>query len=81
LIDYQDTVIEDVWEQDHRVIELHTRTLATAAVGFDIPVVLSTVAVELGVNSPILPALTEAVPGVRSSGSHRPGQFPTRLSR
>jgi nicotinamidase-related amidase len=63
-IDYQDSVIADVWEQDRRVVELHARTLATAAVGFDIPVVLSTVAVEMGINTPILPSLAAAVPGV-----------------
>jgi nicotinamidase-related amidase len=63
-IDYQDSVIADVWEQDRRVVELHARTLAMAAVGFDIPVVLSTVAVEMGINTPILPSLAAAVPGV-----------------
>src|SRR5689334_5393426 len=62
-IDYQESVIADVWEQDRRVVELHARTLATAAAGFDIPVVLSTVAVEMGINTPILPSLAAAVPG------------------
>jgi nicotinamidase-related amidase len=64
LIDYQDSVIETVWEQDRRLVELHARTLATAAVGFGVPVVLTTVAVELGINTPILGSLAEAVPGV-----------------
>src|SRR5580704_737258 len=63
-IDYQDSVIADVWEQDRRVVELHARTLATAAVGLDIPVILSTVAVEMGFNTPILASLAAAVPGV-----------------
>jgi nicotinamidase-related amidase len=63
-IDYQDSVLADVWEQDRRVVELHARTLATAAVGLDIPVVLSTVAVEMGFNTPILASLAAAVPGV-----------------
>ena len=63
-IDYQDSVITHVWEQDRRVVELHARTLATAAVGLDIPVVLSTVAVKMGINTPILPSLAVAVPGV-----------------
>jgi hypothetical protein len=49
---------------DYQVVELHARTLAMAAVGFDIPVVLSTVAVEMGINTPILPSLAAAVPGV-----------------
>ncbi len=63
-IDYQDSVIADVWEQDRRVVELHARTLAMAAVGFGIPVVLSTVAVKMGKNTPIMPSLQAAVPGV-----------------
>jgi len=64
LIDYQDSVIADVWERDRRLVELHVRTLATAAVGFGIPIVLSTVAVKMGINTPILGSLAEAVPGV-----------------
>jgi nicotinamidase-related amidase len=64
MIDYQDSVIAAVWEQDRRVVELHARTLATAAVALDVPVVLSTVAVKMGINTPILPSLAAAVPGV-----------------
>jgi nicotinamidase-related amidase len=41
LIDYQDTVLNIVFEQDRRVIELNARTLAKAALDFKIPVVLS----------------------------------------
>jgi nicotinamidase-related amidase len=64
MIDYQDSVIAAVWEQDRRVVELHARTLATAAVALDVPVVLSTVAVKMGFNTPILPSLAAAVPDV-----------------
>jgi nicotinamidase-related amidase len=64
MIDYQDSVIAAVWEQDRRVVELHARTLATAAVALDVPVVLSTVAVKMGINTPILPSLAAAVPDV-----------------
>src|ERR1700722_19507724 len=61
-IDYQDSVLAAVWEQDRRVVELHARTLAMAAVGFEVPVILSTVAVKMGKNSPIMPSLAAAVP-------------------
>jgi nicotinamidase-related amidase len=64
-IDYQDSVLADVWEQDRRVVELHARTLATAAVGLDVPVVLSTIAVEAGFNTPMLASLAAAVPDVK----------------
>src|SRR5438874_8281824 len=50
LIDYQENVLDLVFEQDRRVVELNARTLATAARAFNIPVVLSTVGVEMGVN-------------------------------
>jgi nicotinamidase-related amidase len=63
-MDYQDNVLAQVFEQDRRVVELNAITLAKIAVRFDIPVVLSTVAVEMGVNGPTIPALTEALPGV-----------------
>src|SRR5258708_27867565 len=67
-IDYQDSVIADVCEQDRRVVELHARTLAMAAVGFGVPVALSTVAVKMGKNTPIMPSLQAAVPGVEPIG-------------
>jgi len=37
LIDYQENVLDLVFEQDQRVIELNARTLAKAAVDFKIP--------------------------------------------
>jgi nicotinamidase-related amidase len=64
LIDYQEEVLSVVFEQDRRVVELNAITLAKQAVLFDIPVVLSTVAVEMGANSPTIPALQAALPGV-----------------
>jgi nicotinamidase-related amidase len=65
LMDYQDNVIEQVFEQDRRVVELHAVTLAKFAVRLDIPVVLSTVAVEMGVNGPTIPSLQAALPDVK----------------
>src|SRR5258707_13017158 len=65
LIDYQENVLDLVFEQDRRVVELNARTLATAARAFNIPVVLSTVGVEMGVNKPPVASLKAALPGVK----------------
>ncbi len=65
LIDYQENVLDLVFEQDRRVVELNARTLATAARAFNIPVVLSTVGVEMRVNKPTIASLKAALPDVK----------------
>jgi nicotinamidase-related amidase len=65
LIDYQDHVLDVVFEQDRRVVELNAATLAKAALAFKIPVVLSTVGVEMGVNTPTISSLRAALPNVK----------------
>src|SRR5258706_6673328 len=65
LIDYQENVLDLVFEQDRRVVELNARTLATAARAFNIPVVLSTVGVQMGVNKPTIASLKAALPDVK----------------
>ena len=65
LIDYQDNVLDWVFEQDRRVIELNAGLLAKAARAFNIPVVLSTVSVEMGVNTPTIASLRDALPGLK----------------
>src|SRR5437899_6314896 len=62
LIDYQENVLDLVFEQDRRVVELNARTLATAARAFNIPVVLSTVGVQMGVNKPTIASLKAVLP-------------------
>jgi nicotinamidase-related amidase len=64
-IDYQPHVLDVIFAQDHRVIELNVLTLARAARAFDIPVILSTVGVELGVAKPTIDPLRALVPDVR----------------
>jgi nicotinamidase-related amidase len=61
LIDYQENVLANVFEQDRRVIELNARTLASVALAFKIPVILSTV----GANGPTIPSLQAALPNVK----------------
>jgi hypothetical protein len=62
---YQDNVLDLVFEQDQRVVELNARTLAKVALDFKIPVILSTVGVEIGVNGPTIPSLRAVLSGVR----------------
>src|SRR3989441_12818452 len=65
LIDYQEHVLDAIFEQDRRVVELNARTLAKAALDFKIPVILSTVGVEMGVNGPTIPSLQAVLPNVK----------------
>src|SRR5438093_333882 len=64
-IDYQDHVLDVIFEQDRRVIELNVRTLAKMALDFKIPVILSTVGVEMGANGPTISALRAVLPNVK----------------
>jgi nicotinamidase-related amidase len=65
LIDYQDHVLDVIFAQDRRVIELNVRTLAKMAVAFKIPVILSTVGVEMGANGPTIESLQSLLPHVK----------------
>jgi nicotinamidase-related amidase len=64
-IDYQDHVLDVIFAQDRRVIELNVRTLAKMAVAFKIPVILSTVGVEIGANGPTIESLRSVLPHVQ----------------
>jgi nicotinamidase-related amidase len=64
LIDYQPEVMDGIHDKDPKLVELNVCTLAKMAVKFDIPVILSTVAVKMGIDSPTIPSLKEVLPGV-----------------
>jgi nicotinamidase-related amidase len=64
LIDYQENVLAALFEQDRRLVELNTVTVAKMAQRLDIPAVLSTVGVELGAADPIFPSLAAEFPDV-----------------
>lgn len=65
LIDYQKEMFENVRsETPQDQIELNVRFLIKAAKAFDIPVVLSTVGVEMGVNGPTRASIQEELPGL-----------------
>jgi nicotinamidase-related amidase len=58
LIDYQKEMFEVIRsETDAAIVELHVRLLAKTAKAFDMPIVLSTVGVEFGLNGPTLPSV------------------------
>jgi nicotinamidase-related amidase len=63
-IDYQPEQVSTVGSQPHADLMLNAVTVAKAAIAFDIPVVLSTVGVELGANSVTIDELSDALPGV-----------------
>lgn len=64
LIDYQPEQYSSVVSASHEDITLNVVALCKLAVAYEIPVVLSTVAVGMGVNEGTIPAIREALPGI-----------------
>src|SRR6266436_2655698 len=65
LIDYQKEMFEVIRsETDADLVELNVRLLAKTAKALDMPIVLSTVGVELGFNGPTLPSILEELDGI-----------------
>jgi nicotinamidase-related amidase len=65
LIDYQNEMFEVIRsEPDADLAELNVRLLAKTAKALDMPIVLSTVGVELGFNGPTLPSILSELDGI-----------------
>lgn len=65
LIDYQREMFEVIRSETNAdMVELHARLLARTAKAFDMPIVLSTVGVELGFNGPTLSSIIEELDGI-----------------
>src|ERR1700690_2837899 len=65
LIDYQKEMFEVIRsETDAELVELNVRLLAKTAKALDVPIVLSTVGVEFGLNGPTLPSILSELDGV-----------------
>jgi nicotinamidase-related amidase len=62
LIDYQPEMFKAVRSMDPKELEMNIVTLTKTAKAFDIPVVLSTVGVEMGVNHATIEALAQVIP-------------------
>jgi nicotinamidase-related amidase len=66
LIDYQKEMFEVIRsETSADLVELHVRLLAKTAKAFNMPIVLSTVGVRYGFNSPTLPSILAELEGVK----------------
>ena len=67
LIDYQKDQLESIRsETPAELIDLHARWLARAAKAFDVPIVLSTIGVEAGINGPTVPSILAELEGIES---------------
>src|SRR3954451_4250986 len=65
LIDYQPAMMEVIRSETNAdLVELHARMLAKTAKAYDMPIVLSTVGVELGFNGPTIPSILEELDGI-----------------
>lgn len=64
-IDYQPEMFSKVRSSDPVLVELGARALARGARAFNIPVVLSTVGVKMGVNKPTIETLRSELPDVQ----------------
>ncbi|QDK40461.1 hydrolase [Bacteriovorax stolpii] len=64
LIDYQPEMFSGLGSAYPKEIELNVCTIAKAAVAFNIPIILSTVAVRMGVNKPTIQSLRDILQGV-----------------
>lgn len=65
LIDYQKEMFEQIRsETPADLVDLNVRLLIRAAKAFDMPIVLSTVGVEAGINGPTVPSILAELPGI-----------------
>jgi nicotinamidase-related amidase len=65
LIDHQEEMFEVIRsETDADLVELNVRLLAKSAKALDMPIVLSTVGVEFGLNGPTLPSILSELDGI-----------------
>ena len=65
LIDYQNEMFEVIRSQTNAdLVELHVRLLAKTAEAFGMPIVLSTVGVQYGLNGPTLPSILSELDGI-----------------
>jgi nicotinamidase-related amidase len=66
LIDYQKEMFEVIRSETNAdLVELNVRLLAKTAKAFDMPIVLSTVGVKVGINGPTRPGILDELPGVQ----------------
>lgn len=64
IIDYQPTQVNSIKSMDHPTLVDHIVTVAKAGVAYGLPIILSTVNVQTGVNKPTIPPLLEVLGNV-----------------
>ena len=65
IIDYQPTQVNSIKSMDHPTLVDHIVTVAKAGVAYGLPIILSTVNVQTGVNKPTVQPLVDALGNVR----------------
>lgn len=66
LIDYQKDMFEQIRSETRaELIDLNIRLLIKTAKAFNMPIVLSTVGVEAGINHPTVPSILAELPGIK----------------
>lgn len=63
-IDYQPEIIKQIHSSDPKLVELNVSFLAKGAKAYEIPVIISTVGVEMGVNKPTIPSIKDQFPEI-----------------
>src|ERR1039458_1287408 len=66
IIDYQPTQVNSIKSMDHEVLVDHIVTVAKTAVAYRLPIILSTVNVQTGVNKPTVQPLLEALGNIKA---------------
>lgn len=64
-IDYQPEMFRGMHSGNNELIEMNACMLARSATAFGIPVILSTVGVQMGVNQPTIDGLRRELPGIQ----------------
>ena len=66
IIDYQPTQVNSIKSMDHEVLVDHIVTVAKTAVAYGLPIILSTVNVQTGVNKPTVQPLLDALGNIKA---------------
>src|SRR5207247_9166974 len=66
IIDYQPTQVNSIKSMDHEVLVNHIVKVAKTAIAYSLPIVLSAVNVQTGVNKPTVQPLLDALPHLQS---------------
>jgi nicotinamidase-related amidase len=66
IIDYQPTQVNSIKSMDHQMLVDHIVTVAKTGIAYGLPIILSTVNVQTGVNKPTVQPLADVLDNVKS---------------